>query len=121
MYDDGSVHVHVVEVAAAAYVHDCGVVKECAVAPFAAAESHTAVAKAVVNPSIETDVRPPIALVPDIGSIHPAPVAGRPEQTRSWSWDPGSRNPVISFIAPSPVPWRPHVAWLGAIRLYINR
>jgi hypothetical protein len=120
VYDDGLVYIYVGEVGAAAYVHDRGVVKECAAAPFPAAESHTAESKAVVNASIETDVRSPVAAVPGIVSIYPAPVAGRPEQAWSWRRNPGSRNPVIAFVSPSPVSWCPHVARLRANRLYIN-
>src|SRR5271165_5695673 len=43
-----------------------GVIREDAVVPIAANISHADVAESVVNPAIETDVRAPVAAVPEI-------------------------------------------------------
>ena len=118
--DDGSVHIDVGDVGTT-NVYDCAVVKESAMAPFTAEESDATVAKAIVDAAVKADMRTPISGVPAVISIRPAPVPRGPEQAYGGRGNPRTRNPVVALIAPGPVARSPHVARLGALRLYIDR
>ena len=59
-------------------IGDRAVVIERAASPIAAPVAITGIPKAVVNASVEADHRPPIASVPDIHAVCPAPIAGGP-------------------------------------------
>jgi hypothetical protein len=66
-------HMHATE------VRDRSVVVESATTPVTAFETNTAIAVSVIDSAVEADVRPPIARMPGIGAITPAPVAGCPQ------------------------------------------
>ncbi len=55
------------------------VIPEPAAFPHAPEESNAAVAKAVIHPAIETDVRTPVPGVPAIEASAPTPISRRPE------------------------------------------
>ena len=76
---DGFIFVDIGNVAA--HIHHCGVVKKCAAAPFAAAESHAAESKAVVHAAIVANLGCPVTLIKLKEAICPTPVARSPEQT----------------------------------------
>src|ERR1700757_1339433 len=61
------------------HAYDCGVVGKYAASPFAADEADAAVTEAVVNAAVESDVRSPVARVPDVKAAGEAPVARGPE------------------------------------------
>src|ERR1700751_992701 len=97
------------------------VVIEVAVAPVSAFIAVAEIAEAVIHASVETDVRPPISRMPDVDTVTPTPVAGRPEYAnRGWS-HPGAGNPVVAFGAVGPVTGRPDVHITRAGGLLINR
>jgi hypothetical protein len=62
------------------YIHvvDFTIIEEAAAPPIAAGIAHADVAEAVIDPTVEPDVRAPVAVVPDIASTFPAPVTGSP-------------------------------------------
>src|SRR5271155_104363 len=84
--DDGrvgnhaAVLVHAVE--AGADVHYRGVVSEGTTFPAPTVESDTAVTEAIIDSSVESDMRAPVARAPRISAPHKAPIAGRPQQSR---------------------------------------
>src|SRR5579863_453532 len=119
VHDDGAVDVGVVD-DSFVHVNDSGVVCEHAAAPFSADEADAAVAEAVVNATIEADVRSPIAGVPCINAAAPTPVTRSPEQPDAGWCNPHSRHPVVASGAVRPIAGRPKVAGDRARRLFIN-
>ena len=89
--------------------------------PIAAVVSVSGVAEAVIDAAIESDLWAPVAGVPHIGAVIPAPVARGPIKAGLGWHDPGSRNPVVAVIAPRPVTGRPHIPRTRAEGLRINR
>jgi len=84
-------------------MHDGGVVEESAAAPFAADEADAAIAKAVINAAIESNVRSPVAGVPHVEAVVPAPVTRGPEHAHGRDY-PGSGHPVVTIVvAPGPI------------------
>ena len=75
--DHGVIDISVVYVG---HIHigDRGVVMERAADPASAYEAVSEVAEAVVDASVESDVRTPVPGAPKVRSVTPAPVAGRP-------------------------------------------
>src|SRR5258708_6299277 len=69
------------------------VVVERASAPFSAGKAHAAIAEAVVNSTVEADVRAPITTTPCVNTVGPSPVARGPQQTYR-RYHPPSVNPV---------------------------
>jgi len=121
IHDDGTIYVDVGDVDGV-YMHDGRVVEEAATAPFTAIEAVAAVSVSVIDATVESNLRTPISGIPEIGAVVPAPVAGRPQQARFGSFDPGARHPVVSVvIAPCPIARSPHVPFTGTDRLLINR
>ena len=56
------------------------IVDEHAIVPAATLIADTAVTKAVIDSAIETNVRTPIACIPYVNSVTPAPIARCPQQ-----------------------------------------
>ncbi len=112
----------VVKVADYVYVDaiDGAVVEELATAPFAAEETDARITETVVDAAVEADMASPIAAMPDVNAVTPAPIAGRPEQAGFRSHYPCSRNPIVAVIAIGPVAGRPDIAGPGAERLFVN-
>ena len=102
-------------------VRDGAVVKKRAPAPLPADKANTGVAKSVVNPAVEADVRAPVSRMPGIQSAAPSPVSRRPKQANGRN-HPSAGHPVIAIcIVPSPIAGRPEVARTGADGLRIDR
>lgn len=99
---------------------DGAVVEELAPAPFASEETDAWITEAVVNSTIKTDVGPPIATMPDVNAVTPAPVARSPEQPGLGSHHPSARHPIVAVIAVGPIAGRPDVARAGADRLRVD-
>jgi hypothetical protein len=89
-------------------VHRTVVVK-LSVLPTSALIAETTIAKAVVDPTVEADLRTPVAVIPHVGVAAPAPITGSPEQTNLGSHHPRTRHPEVAFIPVSPVAGRPQI------------
>ena len=89
-------------------VHRTVVVK-LSVLPTSALIAGTTIAKAVVDPTVEADLRTPVAVIPAIGVAAPAPITGSPEQTNLGSHHPRTRHPEVAFIPISPVAGGPDI------------
>ena len=97
------------------------VVIEVSSTPLPAHKSHARIAESVVNSSVKTDVRTPVAGMPCIKSTAPTPVSGRPQHAYRRHY-PSARHPVVAVvIVPGPVPGRPEVAGARTDRLRVNR
>src|SRR5580658_6422179 len=109
MHDDGPC-ISVVNYSHVYIVHARVVVKV-AVGPPTAVIAGADITETVVDAAIETDLRSPVARVPEVRAVSPTPIAGRPEKADLWRFDPGAGNPEISsVIAVAPVAGRPEVA-----------
>src|SRR5580658_10403678 len=92
--DDGGV-IDVRDVHGSGDVVDIAVVVERTALPVAAGITAADVAKSVVDAAIKADVGTPIAGVPEVGALAPAPIARRPQEARLRRQHPGARHPVI--------------------------
>jgi hypothetical protein len=96
------------------------VVKEPVALPIAAEEPRTGVTKAIINAAVETDVWSPIAAIPNVQPVIPAPVARSPKHSDG-SKHPSARHPVVAIVViPGPVARRPDVALSWTQGLNIN-
>jgi hypothetical protein len=89
--------------------------------PVAALKTNTTVTVPVVDTTVETYVRTPVALVPEIEAVTPAPITGSPKITRLGRHHPRARYPVIVIITVSPVARCPDVPNSRARGLHIHR
>jgi hypothetical protein len=120
VYDDGLV-INIGDVGDVNVGHR-PVVEEFAAAPFAALEAFAEVSEAVVDAAVESDVRTPIADVPEIDAIVPTPVSGGPQISNFGSYHPGAGHPVVAVIvAPGPITRGPDIARARAKGLLVNR
>lgn len=103
------------------YVHDRGVVEKVSALPISALEAGANVSESVVDAAIEADICSPIASVPEIGAVAPAPISRSPEETGLGGENPGAGHPVIVAIVPSPVARRPEIAFAGTDGLCVDR
>jgi len=88
--------------------------------PIPAEKSGAGVTKAIIDAAVETDVRSPIATIPNVETVIPAPVARSPKHSDG-SKHPSARNPVVAIVViPSPVARRPDIALPWTQGLNIN-
>jgi hypothetical protein len=97
------------------------VVSEMTSLPLTSKEANAHIPKAIVDASIEADMRAPIAGMEDIGTTNEAPIRRRPEQTDRWRRHPNSRHPVVASRTIGPVARVPEIPVFGGWRLHIHR
>jgi hypothetical protein len=93
-----------------AEIVDGPIVGEHPVVPVSTLVTFAAISVAVIHAAVKADMRSPIACVPGIGAVLPAPVTRRPKQTDRGRFNPGARNPIIAIRAIRPEAGRPDVA-----------
>jgi hypothetical protein len=98
--------VNVIESSSVYPVHRA-VVIESSMVPVPALISDSYIAEAIVDAAIEAHRRPPVARIPQISAVAPAPISRRPQQANLGRLNPRSRNPVVALVAISPVARRP--------------
>src|SRR5262249_20791738 len=108
--DDGGVH-----------IGDRRVVVILTAAPEPAHETYACVSESIVNPAIKTDVRSPIAAVPDVNTLTPAPISRRPQHADLRRLNPGPWDPVVAVRTIGPVAGCPDIARSRTNWLHINR
>jgi hypothetical protein len=96
------------------------VVIEVGTLPISSYIAGSKVAIPVVQPTIETDMRPPIPRMPLIHTFPPTPISGCPEQTNRGRLHPRARYPVIAFRTIGPVAGRPDVTVTRTSWLCVN-
>src|SRR6516162_8956172 len=104
-----------------AKIVDRSIVDEHAIVPAATLITDAAVAKAVIDSAVETNVGAPIACVPYVNLVAPAPIAQCPQQAHGRRQHPGARNPVISNRTDPPVAGGPYVTGCGNRGLLVDR
>jgi hypothetical protein len=90
-------------------VVDGAVVVEVIAVPIAAVVADAGVAEAVVDATVEADVRPPEAAVEAPAVLVPAPVARGPESAVVRRSTPGAGDPVVAGRTPVPVAGGPKI------------
>ena len=119
VHDGYVVRVDVVN-AGSAEVADAGVVEEAIATPLAALEARAKVAEAVVDASVEADVRAPVAGVEAVETGIPGPIGRGPEEARFRCHHPGAGDPVVAFRTIGPIAGSPEEAVAGADGLGID-
>src|SRR5262249_43720678 len=66
------------------------------------------VAITIINASVKTDGRSPVALVKRISPVGPTPPWRSPKQTHCWRGDPDAWYPIIVPVTPGPVSRSPN-------------
>jgi hypothetical protein len=110
--------VHMVDLITVHMIDGC-VVVEGVIAPVASLVTITAVAVAVIDATVKTDVRAPIAVVPVIPIAIEPPVSRSPERPNPGGQHPGARHPVVSIRRVGPVAWRPQIVVARGRRLIV--
>src|SRR5579863_4285316 len=104
------------------HVHDGGVVEEGASTPLSAIKTGAKVSEPVIDAAIEANVWTPVAGIPEIKTVIPTPISGRPQETRLRRFHPGARHPVVSIVVViGPVAGNPHEALARTNGLLIHR
>lgn len=111
------VHVHVRDV----HVRYAAVIAKVSVVPTTAFVAMADISEPVVDPSIEADVRAPVARVPGVEAAAPSPIARGPEKANLGCHHPCTRNPVIAFVPVRPITGCPDVTIAGTKRLRVHR
>jgi hypothetical protein len=106
---------------AGAYVGDGAVVIEVVSLPVASEEAEADVAEAVIDATVEADVRTPVSAVEAVVSAAPAPVGRCPESAIVGWRNPLAGNPVVAVVAPRPVAGSPEIVGVGSGRLVVFR
>jgi hypothetical protein len=99
---------------------DGAVVVEVIALPIAAVVADAGVAEAVVDATVEADVRSPEAAVEAPAVAIPTPVAGGPESAVVRRSAPGAGDPVVAGRAPIPVAGGPKIIWRGSDGLVVD-
>src|SRR6266516_3953206 len=94
-----------------------GVVTERVSFPSAAPVTVSEVAMAVVNASVKTHSRTPVALIKCVSAVVEAPPRRGPKQTHCWWIDPDAWDPIIIRGTVAPVTGSPDIAfnWTGRL------
>src|SRR5271154_2077328 len=96
------------------------VIEELIALPVTARISRADVAESIIDSTVEANFGPPVARIPDIKAVRPAPVSRRPEETHLGRFNPCAWHPEIpSIIGVAPVSWRPNVSGARTNRLRI--
>ena len=93
----------------AVHVRDDRVMPEHSPFPTSAAEARAEVAVAVIDATVEADLRAPISFVPGVLAADEAPITGRPEESHAGREHPGTGYPVVAIITVLIVARRPNV------------
>jgi hypothetical protein len=104
-------------------INDRAVIEEVPALPIAALVASAAVAIAIVDAAIKSDLRPPVACMPNENGTYGCPVSRRPQVVGLRRLDPGAGYPVVvlNVIAPGPVSRHPEVPVSRNRRLLIYR
>jgi len=87
--------------------------------PIAAIVAIAGVTEAIVDATVETNVKAPVAAVEAPAVVVPAPVSGGPQSAVVGWGAPGTGNPVVAGRSPVPVAGCPDIVWRRGLRLLI--
>src|ERR1700686_184653 len=84
------------------YAHDRGVVEELPALPVSALEAGAYVSESIKNATVEADLFSPVASVPEVNAVAPAPISRSPQETDFRRENPGAGHPVIVAVVVVP-------------------
>jgi hypothetical protein len=102
------------------HVINRAVVIEVTTVPVAALVPDANVTEAIIDPSVEADVRAPIATEELIMVMAITPVARGPKRTLVGSLNPDSGHPVVASWRIAPIARRPEIIVAGSRRLVVG-
>ena len=105
----------------AAYIIYRAVVAEGPMIPISAFIAGTTITEAVSHAAIKAHMIAPVAVMPSVGIVAPAPITGSPEQANFRSHDPRTRHPEVALVTISPVAGRPQKTVAGDHGLGVHR
>src|SRR5215469_2039993 len=97
------------------------VISEHAVLPSSTNKARAVIPEAIVNSTVEPDVRAPVSGVPHVDTVTPTPIARSPKKSGIGRHNPRARHPVVAIRTVSPIARRPKIAGPRANRLLIYR
>jgi hypothetical protein len=100
---------------------DGAIVVEVVAVPIAAMITDAGVTEAIVDATIEANMKAPEAAVKAVSSAVEAPVAGSPERAVVRGSAPCARNPIVAGGRPVPVAGSPDVIGRGSNGLLVDR
>ncbi len=103
------------------YIRDRAVVIEIVVVPVATVIATANISMPIVDAAVVADMRSPVAVIPAVTIVHPAPVAGCPQSANIRCDHPDARNPEVPGRLVSPISRRPEVVRPRTHRLLVNR
>jgi hypothetical protein len=101
------------------HIRDRAVVIHGAVIPISAVVAAARISKAVIDAAVVTNMRTPVAGMPQIGAIIVTPPRRRPERVYPRRQHPRTGNPVVAGVCIIPVAGRPNVIVAGSGRLAV--
>lgn len=114
----------VVDVSDIRNIHIChgAVIEKVVTLPPSAHEAVPEITESIVDTAIESNVRPPIAVIKHERAAHPSPIRRSPKEPRLGRHHPRTWHPVvvIAIVVPCPVSWSPYVTFSGAKGLLVN-
>lgn len=102
------------------HTHNGGVVFEVTLMPAASDKTNAHVSEPIVDTAVVANLTAPITRMENIKALLPPPIRRRPQRALVRSRNPRPWNPVVTFIAVSPVAGSPHQVRFRTRRLYIN-
>src|SRR5271163_845991 len=76
-------------------VHHRAVIEKVSAVPTSAFKTQTEISEAVIDPTVEANVRTPVTVVEIKSAVTPPPVARSPKESNLRSQNPGPGHPVI--------------------------
>jgi hypothetical protein len=78
------------------------VIEKVVVVPTSTHVTVTKITEPIVDPTIRTYLRTPVAVIENVSAVPPAPIAGGPKETNFRSQRPSSWHPIIVVYAQYP-------------------
>ena len=96
------------------------VVKERTVVPISSGVADTDIAETIVDATIKSDLRAPVACMPDINTVAPTPISRGPKRSNERRKHPGAGYPIIPVWSVGPIARRPDISGPGTKRLRVH-
>ena len=96
------------------------VVVERTVVPISSGVADPDIAETIVDATIKSDLRAPVASMPDINTVAPTPVSRGPKRSDERREHPGAGYPIIALGSVGPIAWSPDISCAGTKRLRVR-
>jgi hypothetical protein len=104
------------------YTRDRGVVEKLPALPVSTLEASAHVSESIKNAAVKADLLSPVASVPEVNAVAPAPISRSPKETDFGRENPCAGHPVVVaiVIVPGPIAGRPDIAFARTDGLYVH-